>query len=592
MKCFHEPNNVYFRLMLHPKLILFQIRTFLAFIVATLLLLERREERKKGKKENPTEKNRELLFTLKKTTIPPAKEKEISSISKPMTTTFTSMHLAPALPHRDELILEEGIHENDADEFCLYRQDACLEFDVKTTAQRSSSEEMANPLAIHYDPQAKNHHQQNSNHHSECSCSCGLLRAAQSLSVEGDDHATFDEGTPKGQREDSDCSDDFGREYGAATDCDDAEDASHDEAAQDGKADGEQTTCCRKLTLDNDKILRPTPRSVHTNPHLVADDQETSFEVGSPAIDNGTFTAMTSEDSITSPEIPATPPSLSTSDSTRSNVFIDHEAFLAMVQAQAAQRKEAAAQRKAEWVASMQTDLQRSIPPALRLPGLVAEAKRFELLQLKKLQTSDNRFEGMTGAQRRQLCDDIRRSYASLLREVNRAVRSEPPITAEGQTTVPVEIHQQNVADQGVQCFASLLPFSDGVCGALGDARRWQLQAAGRQEPCHELHVVPSSPNQVTRGHVVGKTGRLIPLSLSACHGKPDKVAALRRRELQRVTAPPPATARAVTPIFARTPRPSYRPSPIVVVGVQHPQQPHHTMSGTQPMEANPNRNY
>merc|ERR1712100_810120 len=102
-----------------------------------------------------------------------------------------------------------------------------------------------------------------------------------------------------------------------------------------------------------------------------------------------------------------------------------------------------------------------------------------------------------------------------------------------------------------------MLPYSNGLCGAITDARR-ALHASTTGIPehillddgFHDLHGSPSSapsstqgspttPNssntssasvaannrRAPKGMAAGRTGRFIPISMSAEHGKGDRVA-------------------------------------------------------------------
>ena len=131
--------------------------------------------------------------------------------------------------------------------------------------------------------------------------------------------------------------------------------------------------------------------------------------------------------------------------------------------------------------------------------------------------------------------------------EVRRAVKSNPPLDSE----TSVAQHRQNVAQSGVQCFAALLPYSNGVCGAITDAHRAQHSATSGipqhillDEGFHTLHGTPT-PNSIStaavkcpKGTALGRSGRFIPISMSAQHGKGDRVSMVRRQNLANRSKP------------------------------------------------------
>ena len=220
-----------------------------------------------------------------------------------------------------------------------------------------------------------------------------------------------------------------------------------------------------------------------------------------------------------------------------------------------------------EWVAKQQKEILESVTAIQRLGGLVAEAYRYET----KVLTSAPIVEGEGGLTREdveKLKQDTYRSYRGIMGEVVRATQSFPPNGPDGKPVMTIQQHRHNIANQGIHCLASMLPYSNGLCGAVTDARRAARKVSSPQVPLHilldegfhEMHdkVVENVP--LPRGCAAGSTGRQIPVSMSAVHGKADKVSQCRRTSLasaKKATAAAKKsdTPRIKTPEFAKTPR-------------------------------------
>jgi len=218
--------------------------------------------------------------------------------------------------------------------------------------------------------------------------------------------------------------------------------------------------------------------------------------------------------------------------------------FLEMVQQQEEQRKQDRIQERNHWLIGIHEESLRMVPGDLRLPALVGEAYRHEITTIRK--HSDVLTEEQTAA----LITDTRRSYKVIFTEVKRACRSHPSPAAQqrqqsqGQPPLTLSQHRHNIANSGIQCFAAMLPYSNGLCGAVTDARRaFVSQRSGipqhilADDGFHDLHTSfegsgVSTYRAMPKGMGKGRTGRFIPISMSADHSKADRVSTVRRENL------------------------------------------------------------
>lgn len=239
--------------------------------------------------------------------------------------------------------------------------------------------------------------------------------------------------------------------------------------------------------------------------------------------------------------------------------FVMPKGFLEMVARQRQERKSETQSQRMEWVSKRHQELFGVVPGEVRLPSLIAESYRHEIKTIR------NNQRHLTEGQVADLLADTKRSYKSIFAEVQRAVKSNPPLDPE----TSVAQHRQNVAQSGVQCFAAMLPYSNGICGAITDARRAQHSATSGipqhillDEGFHTLHGTPA-PNTTNtaavkcpKGTALGRTGRFIPISMSAEHGKGDRVSLFRRQNLvnkNKPASPKPQQQHSYrTPTFAR----------------------------------------
>ena len=270
---------------------------------------------------------------------------------------------------------------------------------------------------------------------------------------------------------------------------------------------------------------------------------------------------MWTDDDLTVDEgSPASHTSLSSDDFAFPQKLALHipDGFDEMVRCQKEQLQAEEKQRLGEWVSKTQEDLLETLCPTFRLCALLVEGFRYEgrLLSL----ASASECPTLPKEELGRLKADTRRSYSSILNEVRRALRSSPPLPPPGQPTMSPQQYHQHIANQGIQCFASMLPYSNGLAGSVTDVRRAVEQQRSQipahilmDEAFHDMHTVAAPSTPIPRGSAVGATGRFIPVSMSCEHGKAEKVAAFRRRAVAKTLMQKPSGKPAVkAPMFAR----------------------------------------